>query len=103
MSYNCENAGGRQMGETAPVLTCHVWEPVPNFSGRYRCSLCNCMGYRGIVTVDGDGAPGGHQTAWQSKTPRRAFTIWPYICKAEGCKAPAQGYGKYQYCKGHRA
>lgn len=80
----------------------HVWEPLPRFSGRYRCTHCGAIGYRGIVTADGDGAPGGHQTAWQSKTARRAFNIWAYICKSKGCKAPAVGWGKHQYCAAHK-
>lgn len=80
----------------------HIWEPIPKFSGRYRCTHCGCMGYRGIVTADGDGTPGSHQTAWQSKTAQRAFSIFPYICKSQGCKAPAKGYGRYQFCAAHQ-
>lgn len=79
---------------------CHDWQPIPKWSGRYKCSVCGVVGYRGIVTYDHDKAP-SEQIAGQAKTPRRCATIWPYICKAKGCKAQATGFGRYQLCRGH--
>lgn len=81
---------------------CHDWQPIPRWSGRYKCSICGVIGYRGMVTYDHDKAP-TEQIAGQAKTPKRCVTIWPYLCKSKGCKAGAVGFGKYQFCRAHSA
>lgn len=80
----------------------HQWEPVLAYSGRYRCALCQCLGYRGIVTANReDGAASDRQVAWQSNTVKRAVTIFPYICQKKDCRKPAIYKGKRQFCKEH--
>lgn len=83
-----------------PAPKCHDWHPIPSWSGRYRCSVCKAVGYRGIVT-ESPVEDGVGQAAWQAKTAQRRATIFPYICKSKGCKAPATGFGRYQFCRGH--
>lgn len=62
--------------------------------------MCKAVGYRGIVT-ESPVEDGVEQAAWQAKTAQRRATIFPYICKSKGCKAPATGFGRYQFCRGH--
>lgn len=83
-----------------PTPKCHDWQPIPSWSGRYRCSVCKAVGYRGMVTYDRDRTP-TEQVAGPAKTTRRCVSIWPYICKYKGCKAPATGFKKYQFCWAH--
>lgn len=84
-----------------PVPKCHDWQPIPKWSGRYKCSVCGAMGYRGMVTFNPEESADA-QGAWQANTPRRCATIFPYICKSKGCKAAATGFGKYQFCRAHK-
>lgn len=86
--------------DSTPPVKCHDWQPIPRWSGRYKCSVCGAVGYRGIVTFDPD-KPMEEQIAGQAKTPHRCRSIWAYICRSKGCKAPAVGFGKYQFCRGH--
>ena len=78
----------------------HKWSPVQGWQGRYRCSDCGILGYRGMATYDRESKP-NEQAAWQAATPKRCATIFPYICKAKECKSPALGYGRYQFCRAH--
>jgi hypothetical protein len=99
-SSNCPHVQLPAVAEVTPPIKCHDWQPIPRWSGRYKCSVCMAVGYRGMVTFDHD-VPMAEQVAGQAKTVRRCSTIWPYICKSKGCKAPAVGFGKYQFCRGH--
>ena len=95
------SAEGAVSAGQAPVTKCHDWQPVPKWSGRYRCSVCGALGYRGIVTST-PLEEGEEQAAWQAKTHQRRATIFPYVCKAKGCKAHAVDFGKYQFCRAHK-
>ena len=33
----------------------HTWEYVPNWMGRYRCTTCGVLGYKGVILPDGLG------------------------------------------------
>ena len=80
----------------------HLWEPTPNWSGRYRCSVCQGLGYRALVTADKlDDRDKKGETTW---VPRGYSTsqIVPYLCKKKGCSKAATSYGrKGQFCKDH--
>ncbi len=94
-----------EVGAISPMGTvvpkCHDWQPVPRWSGRYKCSVCGALGYRGMVTAT-PLEKGEEQAAWQAKTPQRQATIFAYVCKSKGCKAHAVGFGKYQFCLAHK-
>lgn len=79
----------------------HVWEPIPNWSGRYRCSICQGLGYRALVTADKTTNDPKTATTW---VPRGYSTsqIVPYICTKKGCSKAALSHGrKGQRCKEH--
>lgn len=78
----------------------HEWQPAKGM-GKYRCALCDCVGYRGITTMVVSNGEGGFDAtgAWQSSTSRRASQIFAYVCRTKGCHRPAVCYGRRQVCK----
>jgi hypothetical protein len=65
----------------------HDWQPIVRWNGRYRCSLCEAIGYRAITNE--------MPTAYG----RRTSEIVPYRCSK--CSEPAVRYGKRQFCREH--
>jgi hypothetical protein len=67
----------------------HGWKPIPSWYGRYRCSECFVIGYRGSTQpkeVYGD--------------KYQAETIFPYICKK--CDKGAVITRPVQLCAEHK-
>lgn len=76
----------------------HFWQPIEGWVGRYRCTHCKAVGYRGAVTAE-------HHEG-------NITGIYPYVCQKTGCSEvavqkrstdPATGRAKkIQRCAEHR-
>lgn len=81
----------------------HLWEPIPSWSGRYRCSACKTVGYR-FSTVSGQHKPNKNAAVGPDH-------IEPYRCgHRDSAKAPTcgrwavrmHGWGTKRWrCKSH--
>lgn len=76
----------------------HVWAPIMGWSGRYTCTVCNVIGYRGVVT------DGGYNDACPRNAIKRESVIHPYKCQKHGCTSLAvrSRKGKHR-CEAHLA
>jgi hypothetical protein len=86
-------------------MTCeHSWRPIPRWSGRYRCTLCQAIGYRDIVVsrlLPGE----------VTRQKKRSSRIIPYICDYKDCKGSVvtmhnvfkggRSRGRVQRCSSH--
>ena len=95
--------------EVGPSDHVHVWEPIPNWYGRYVCTVCQAIGYRAIVTA----AIGYRAIVTATKMDPGVLIpygnsiseIRPYACAKKGCTNPATSYNpkrsSEQRCKDH--
>ena len=74
----------------------HEWNPIPGWSGRYRCTVCLCFGYRGVVSQKSG------LIREEDARKRYARTIIPYRCQKPGCAQPATVLREGQRCPAHR-
>ena len=75
----------------------HDWKPGGGM-GRYRCSVCFALGYRGIVNQAQ--ISGGESYVRAERSQKRLHAIIEYRCKTKDCKAPAVNR-KPQKCVAH--
>lgn len=66
----------------------HNWVPCHGWTGRYRCTECFALGYRGIINAGVLGSA-------------RDSAIIPYRCTRQGCGHPATRRNP-QRCSGHK-
>jgi hypothetical protein len=76
----------------------HDWQPGGGM-GRYRCSVCFALGYRGIIN---QAQKTGGERSYEpgSRGSKRMSSIIEYRCKSKDCKLPAVNR-KPQKCATH--
>jgi hypothetical protein len=95
-----------------PAPSCeHTWEPLQGWYGRYKCSGCQIIGYKQIVTVDSFDELDRVLKTGPRHSTKKVGQIVPYVChhrtvkkdSATQCKNPAITLDKQRrgVCRDH--
>lgn len=73
-----------------PCTEGHAWEPIPGWYGRYKCTDCWVLGYRGTVLIDESGSD--RQLGFRRTDRQGSGNIIAYRCPK--CKGHTTAHKK---------